>query len=262
MSRWTPFADLDAVLEDLRQSVRRVLGDSYVGMYLQGSFALGAGDAQSDADFIVVVTEKPTGDVEARLRQLHDEIPTRPGVWNRNLEGSYADAETLRNESGLGVPWLFNDHGHRTLQWDTHCNTLHTRWILRNHGIRLDGPPIRSLVDEMPEDALKRAAHANLPGTLDEIAAWADMGNAWTQKYIVQTYSRVLYTATTGRVASKPQALAWALETVDPIWRALLIQVAEDRVLPWRPVDPPRAGGMQQATQYAKYVEALAHQRG
>jgi len=260
MSRWTPFPDLNAVLDDLSQSVRSILGDDSIGLYLQGSFALGAGDAQSDADFIVVVTEPPSGVVEARLRQLHDEIPTRPGIWNKNLEGSYADAASLRDLSGLGVPWLFNNDGHRTLEWDAHCNSLHTRWILRNHGITLDGPSIPSLVDQVPASALRQAALAALPGALDEIGAWADLGNAWTQKYIVQTYSRMLYTATTGRVASKPHALAWAMETLDPGWRPLLLQVADDRSLPWHPVDPPRPGSMERAREYAHYVKGLARQ--
>ena len=255
---WTPFPDLDAVLDDLRSSAHRIIGAAYTGMYLQGSFALGAGDVQSDADFIVVLNEKPTHDVERELRQLHDDIPTCPGVWHQNIEGSYADALALRDASGLGVPWLFNDHGRRTLEWDTHCNTLHTRWILRNHGITLDGPPIRDLVDEVSEAALARAARADLPGTLEGIAEWADMDNAWTQKYVVQTYSRMLYTARTGRVASKPQALAWAMRSLESKWLDLLRQVAEDRDLAWHPADPPRPGSMQRAVEYTKYVEAVA----
>lgn len=261
MGGWTRFAELNAVLADLRDSARQALGSTYVGLYLQGSFALGAGDAQSDADFIVVTTVPPSGAAEASLRQLHSDIPLRSGVWNRNLEGSYADAESLRSMAGLGVPWLFNNHGHRTLEWDTHCNTLHTRWILRNHGVPLDGPPVAKLVDEVPEDALKEAALAGLPGALDEIIAWADIDNAWTQKYIVATHSRMLYTAWTGRVASKPQALAWAMATLAPEWRALLLQVAADRGSPWTPVDPPRPGSMDLALRYAEHVEAMAGAR-
>ncbi len=258
MTGWTGFPDLDVVLADLSKAARRALGDTYVGTYLQGSFALGAGDAQSDADFIVVATTPLSGAREAMVRSLHSEIPTRPGSWNANVEGSYADATSLREPDGVGVPWLFVDRGHREMTWDEHCNTLHTRWILRNHGIVVDGPPPATLVDEVPADLLRAAARASLPGTLDGIAGWADMDNAWTQKYIVQTCSRVLFTATTGRVASKAAALAWALETVDEKWSGLLTQVAQDRGLAWQPVDPPRPGSMEQARAFALYVEDLA----
>jgi len=250
----TPFPELDAVLNGFTREVRTALADTFVGCYLQGSFALGAGDPESDADFVVVTTAPPSGDVEAALRRLHAEIPDRPGIWNRNLEGSYADAASLRTAAGLGTPWLFCDRGHRELVWDEHCNTLHTRWVLRHHGIALAGPPIADLMDDVPADAMRASARAYLPTILDDIRSWADMDHGWTQRYLVQTCCRVLYTCVTGRVASKRDALRWASETLDPEWRPLLAQVAEDRGTRWRPVDPPRPGSMQRAAELAAYA--------
>lgn len=252
----TAFPELDAILADLARSARAILGGTYVGCYLGGSFALGAGDAESDADFVVVTTVPPAGDAEAGLRRLHAEIPDRPGIWNRNVEGSYADLDSLRDNDGVGRPWLFVDRGHREMEWDPHCNTLHTRWVLRNHGIAVDGPPPAGLVADVPEQALRDDARAALPGILDGIRAWADMEHAWTQRYVVQTYCRVLYTMVTGRVASKPDALRWAEDTLDPVWRPLLRQVAGDRLSPWKPVDPPRPGSMERAYEFAAYAEA------
>jgi hypothetical protein len=251
---FTPFPELDAVLVDLAETARTILGTTYVGAYLQGSFALGAGDAESDADFLVVTTVPPAGDAEAGLWRLHHHIPARPGIWNRNVEGSYADLGSLRDNASVGQPWLFVDRGHRDMAWDDHCNTLHTRWILRNHGIVLDGPLLGDLVADVPEQALRDAARDALPGTLDGILAWADTGHAWTQRYVVHTHCRVLYTLTTGRVASKPDALRWAYDTLDPRWRPLLTQVAEDRLSPWQPVDPPRPGSMAAAMAFAAYA--------
>src|SRR5690242_21572044 len=49
-------------------------------------------------------------------RDLHS-FPTRRS----------SDLESLRSVAGLGVLWLFNDHGHRTLIWDTHTATARTR---------------------------------------------------------------------------------------------------------------------------------------
>jgi hypothetical protein len=253
----TGFSELDDVLADLSRSARAALGETYVGTYLQGSFALGAGDAQSDADFIVVTTVLPSGQREAELRALHAAIPSRPGVWNINLEGSYADLRSLRSVDGLGVPWLFVNRGHREMVWDAHCNTLHTRWIMRNHGMVIDGPPAASLIDEVPAALLRASAAETLPGLLDDIAAWADMDNAWTQKYIVETYSRVLHTALTGRVISKAGGLRWALDTLGEEWGPLLRQVAADRSAAWKPVDPPRPGSMEQARSFAAFVEQL-----
>ena len=257
---FTPFTELDAVMHQHTETVRKILGSHFVGCYLQGSFALGAGDAESDADFIVVTQTPPAGDLEARLRQLHQEVPSRPGVWNRNLEGSYADLESLRSLAGLRVPWLYVDRGHREMIWSDHDNTAHVRWILRHRGIRLAGPPIADLVDDVPEEAMRAEARTALPGILDGIRSWADMDNAWTQRYIVQMYCRILFTLRTGKATSKRDALKWAGQTLDRAWRPLLVQVADDRGIPWKPVDPPRPGSMDLACRFADYVQSIASQ--
>ncbi|MEV0678971.1 aminoglycoside adenylyltransferase domain-containing protein [Actinosynnema sp. NPDC050436] len=255
---FTPYAELDALLADLVRSARRILGDTYVGAYLQGSFALGAGDLHSDCDFVIVTTTRPSGAAEAGLRALHDEIPTREGFWAGEIEGSYADTASLRTVAGLGVPWLYCDRGHRVLVNDTHCNTPHTRWILRHHGIALDGPPAASLVDEVPPAALRDEMRAALPTLLDDIATWAPLDVAWTQRYAVTACCRALYTLRTAQVASKRAALEWAVDALDPQWRPLLTQAAEDRALGWDPAQPPRPGSMAETRRFAAYAASLA----
>jgi len=254
----TPFGELNAVLADLVASVRDILRSTYIGTYVQGSFALGAGDMHSDCDFIIVTTVAPQGMPEQQLRALHDDIPTRPGHWTKHLEGSYADAPSLRSVDGIGTPWLFNDHGHRELTWDTHCNNAYSRWILRNHGITVDGPPIEDLVDEVPPAALRSSMRAAMPTVLTDILAWAPPDVAWTQRYIVATYCRTLYTLRTAQVASKRGALEWALTTLDQRWAPLLTQVIEDRDLGWQPTEPPRPGSLAATYDFAAYAQSLA----
>ena len=254
---WTPYPDLDALLADWLAAVRSILGDSFVGAYIQGSFALGAGDRHSDCDWIVACTALPSGDAEAALRALHDELPTRDHPWALELEGSYADVATLRSIDGMGVPWLFNDHGTRTLAWDTHCNTAHARWILRERGIHLAGPPIATLVDPVPAGVLRDSMLVELPTVLAGIEAWAPLHVAWTQRYIVSTYCRTLYTIATDEVTSKRDALLWAMDRLDPRWRPLLEQVAADRAVGWDPEDPPRPGSLEAARAFGAYAEAI-----
>lgn len=50
----TPYAELDQLVVELLGHWRRILGGNLAGAYLQGSFALGAGDRQSDCDWLVV----------------------------------------------------------------------------------------------------------------------------------------------------------------------------------------------------------------
>jgi predicted nucleotidyltransferase len=85
----TRFAELNDLLVDLAQQASAILGDNLVGVYLQGSFALGDSDEHSDCDFLIPVHEPPTTVQETALRRLHDEIPTRPAHWAHHIEGSY-----------------------------------------------------------------------------------------------------------------------------------------------------------------------------
>jgi hypothetical protein len=142
---WTPYADLDELIDELLGHWRRILGDNLAGAYVQGSFALGAGDLQSDCDWIVATQGPLQDDQVAALREVHDEIPTRDGHWPHDIEGSYAPIGELASVAHLGREWLFNDHGHRTLVWDDHCNRAYRRWILREHGITCGGLASTSL---------------------------------------------------------------------------------------------------------------------
>lgn len=252
---WTPYADLDALLDDLLAAWRRILDTNLAGAYVQGSFALGAGDQHSDCDWVVAVHDPVTAAQEAALRALHDEIPTRDGHWVHDIEGSYAPIDELASVAFLGRKWLFNDHGHRTLVFDDHCNRGYTRWILRAHGIVLTGPAPRSFMPSVPADALRGEASAFLPSLMDELATWIDIDAvAWGQRYAVTSVCRVLYTLTTARVASKQGALEWAQRTLDPRWRPLLGQVRDDRQLGWNPNDRPRQGSADAARAFAAYA--------
>lgn len=254
----TRYAELNGVLHDLVTGAQDALGGSFVGAYLQGSFALGAGDLHSDCDFVVVVSERPDAVQEAALRALHRELPHREGHWTRHLEGSYAVADDLRTVAGLGQEWLFVDHGWDEMQWSDHCNKPWTRWILREHGVTLVGPCPSELVDPVPEDVLRAGARAGLAALSDDVLGWCPPQIAWCQRYLVVQAARSLFTVRTAEVASKRDALRWAMMHADPRWRPLLQQVQGDRGLGWDPEDPPRTGSLDEAREFAAYVAAVA----
>jgi hypothetical protein len=255
----TPYADLDELLDELVGHWRRILGDNLVGAYVQGSFALGAGDEQSDCDFIVATYDRPSAEQEQALRALHDEIPTREGHWPHDIEGSYAPIDELATVDALGRPWLFNNHGSRTLEWDEHCNRTFVRWILREHGITLIGPDARSFVNPVPAQAIRREAAAAIPTLMDDLATWIDIDTlAWGQRYAVVTACRILYTLDTAEVASKAGALEWAQRRLDPRWRPLLAQVRDDRAIGFVAGQPPRPGSAEAARSFGEYAVTWA----
>jgi hypothetical protein len=143
------------------------------------------------------------------------------------------------------------------MQWSPHCNSAVARWILREHGVTLVGPPPATLVAPVPADLLRNTMRRQLPTLLDDLRSWAPFDIAWTQRYTVATYCRMLYTLASGRVASKPAALRWARASLDPRWRPLLSQVLHDRDRGLDFTDPPRPGSIDSTLDFAAYAVSL-----
>jgi Domain of unknown function (DUF4111) len=258
----TRFPELNELLGEFVGQVRAILGEAFVGAYLQGSFAVGDADEHSDCDFLVPITTQPDREREEALRALHDEIPTRSGHWCRHLEGSYPLATELRTTDHMGARWLFVDHGSRTLAWDSHCNTPWARWSLRERGITLAGPPPSTLVDTVAPHVMVAAARATLPSLVGDIHSWMPPTIAWGQRYIVTSAARALYTVNTAEVASKRQAILWARDRVDDQWHPLLDQVLADRELGFDSDTPPRPGSLEAAHEFAAYVAQISAAEG
>jgi hypothetical protein len=225
----TPFAELNSVLGEIVSVARRVLERNLVGVYLQGSFALGGGDLASDCDFVAVTRGPVTPDQEIALRAFHDELPTRDGFWNRHIEGSYAPANEIKTLAGLGRDWLYIDHGWREMQWSEHCNTAVVRWILHERGLTLYGLPVKDVVDALPEGVLRADMAREIPTFLPDLFGWISFEIAWAQRYAVESLCRMWFTFETDEVASKRDCINWALPQLDARWRPLLQNAIDDR---------------------------------
>ena len=74
----TKFPELNAIVAELAERAARILGANFVGAYLQGSFAVGDADLQSDCDFLIPVRRQVSAAQEAGLRAMHAGFPDRP----------------------------------------------------------------------------------------------------------------------------------------------------------------------------------------
>jgi len=120
-------------------------------------------------------------------------------------------------------PLLYLNHGGRTLMRSEHDNSQVVRWVTREKGIVLFGPPPSKLIDPVPAEALK----TEVRGTLARVGE-AFLGRAtpidrlWLQSFLVTFCCRVLHTLQTGEIQSKKAGSEWASRTLDPTWAPLI----------------------------------------
>lgn len=282
----TPYADLNAVLDDLVVGAREALGSTFIGAYLQGSFALGDADAASDVDFMIATDGEVTADQLAALNALHARLFTQASPWAQKLDGSYAPAQILRRIEGQprdapgeprGVDWrdpliggspparvyplLYLNNGSKTLIRSEHDNTLVVRWTLREAGITLAGPPPADLIDPIDPAALR----ADVSRVLDLVVGLAldevkPIDQLWLQSFCVTFGCRALHALHSGRITSKRAAAEWAHAHLDARWRPLIEAAAVAyRALPLEarlgPADP---AAVEETRAFLKAVKSRA----
>ena len=226
-----PNEDVNKLLHLLLTKVQAVLREKLVGFYLYGSLSLGDFDPQSsDVDFLIVTTEDLSGKVLEELRDMHASISSSGLPYANRLEGSYIPRAALRrydphnaSHPTIGVDWEFHvgQHG---------GNWVIERHIVREHGVIVWGPSPSTLIDPVPQRELREAVCEMLRDFWQAQLAESEwLRSRDYQAFAVLTMCRALYTLSQGAVVSKPEAAAWARQTLDPKWRPVI-----ERALTWR----------------------------
>ena len=252
----TPYPELNELLRELVRRLLETLGETFVGAYLQGSFAVGDCDENSDVDFIVAVRDELSEVQVADLQLLHGTVFDLECPWAQHLEGSYFPLEVLRRTARAGEALWYLDNGSRSLVRSDHCNTRLVRWVVREMAVTLAGPPPATLVEPIPVDDLRREIRDVITGWGGEILAEPDRWrNRFYQGFIALNYARMLHDLMRGRAGSKRQGAEWASRNLDPRWAGLLDRAWATRADPARSVrEPPDPGDYAQTLEFVRYV--------
>jgi hypothetical protein len=226
----TLYPEINQLLAALYSGARAVLGDNFTGMYLDGSLACGAFDCASDVDFVIVTEVDVVGETFEALQALHERLALLDPVWGIKLEGSYISRTGLRHDDPANrmhpyFEWVEGlKMAAHDATWDIH------RYILREHGVRVAGPPPQELIDPVTPDQLRRAASTILTGwAAGLLAAPEPIRGREYQSYTVLSLCRILYTLQIGDVATKPIAARWCQERLSPPWPTLIERALEGR---------------------------------
>jgi len=252
----TPYEDLNVVLHELVSRIESILGKTLIGIYLQGSFAVGDFDEHSDVDFIVVMDQELSSDQVNHLQEMHDRLFDFGSEWAKHLEGSYFPAAVLRSTAKCGEDVWYLDHGARSLIRSDHCNTLLVRWVVRESGVILYGPPPETLIENISTGALKaeiyKVMHTWGKHILEQPSTY---NNRFYQGYIVLNYSRMLHDLIRGIPGSKREGADWAKAHLDPQWIDLIDNAWDCRPDPARQVrEPADPQAYERTVRFLRYV--------
>ena len=117
--RFTPYDDVNAILGEVLTGARAILGDNFVGMYLDGSLASGDFSYEtSDIDFVVATAREVSAAQMAALVEMHGRIGQTDSKWAIELEGAYIPLPALRRYDSHNATHPYIDRGASKLRWE------------------------------------------------------------------------------------------------------------------------------------------------
>ncbi len=221
----TPHAEVNAVLWELMEGLRAILGSQLAGVYLYGSLTTGEFDRQSDIDVLVATRHEMSDETFASLAAMHDQIAGGDSWCATQLEVAYVPLRTLRRyDAECSVyPHVDRGKGERLHMKEHWSDCIVQRHVLRERGITLAGPHPATVIDPVSEDDLRQAMRDVLPKWAESLLGdAAQLGRRGSQSYVVLSICRMLYTLETGAVTSKRQVADWARKTLDEKWSLLV----------------------------------------
>jgi hypothetical protein len=222
----TPYAEVNLILDGLLAEVQQLLGDNFVGFYLDGSLAGGDFDPQqSDIDFVVVTAAPLADETVSALATMHQRLRDSGSKWGYELEGSYIPQQALRRYDPANAYHPNIERGKTELLCvkEHHSDWIIHRHILREYGITLAGPPPRTLIDPIQPDELRGATAELLRGWwAAQLSDTSYLQHEGYRTYAVLTMCRILYTLEHRTIVSKPAAARWAQATLPNRWSTLV----------------------------------------
>jgi hypothetical protein len=215
--------EIRAVLDQLVNGAKDILGSKFFAAWLQGSSATGHFDDHSDIDFVVGVESDLTEEEVNALQKFHRQLFNHDSPWAKHLEGSYIPREILRDYKHAGKKVWYLDHGSTTFERSAHDNMVAVKWILREKGVVLAGPDPSEVMNTIPISELRMDIYRTFADWAKVIFKNPDeIGNHFYRTFAVLSYSRMLNDIRRGSIGSKREGAEWVKANLDPKWHDLI----------------------------------------
>jgi predicted nucleotidyltransferase len=223
--RPTPYPDVNEVLNILLRSVKEILGEQFIGMYLYGSLSSGDFDPEtSDIDFLVVTKTIPSEETITKLEEMHNQTWATSLERAGKLEGAYVPQALIRRHDPLGPACPTVNEG------KFYVAPLGSDWIIQRHvvrefGVVVEGPEPVTLIDPVGPGEIRES----VVGTLEEWwfpmlddPSWLREHEPAYRAFAVITMCRVLHALEHGTIVSKPKAIQWAQTLLGGPWSQII----------------------------------------
>jgi hypothetical protein len=198
-----------------------------VGLYLYGSLAIGDFDPKnSDIDILVLTRDEIPDDEFDALRGMHTRFNKSGSTWSNKIEAAYIPLLALKEPAPPSALYPQIERGTDLIRSPLEIGWAFQRHTLWEHGVTVSGPAIRSLVNPVDQEEMRRSAAAIIGGWQEQSrndpswVAWAHQRGS--QVFLVLTLCRIRYSLETGHVASKPAAARWVEAACGPRWSPLI----------------------------------------
>lgn len=212
--------EIAPLLERLAEGLSGILGSNLVGLYVYGS-ALGDtfDPARSDLDCIAV-TEEPLTEVEFADLANWFAVAGQEDPWVERLQMSFLIRRTVLDDDPAACLFQYG----RMKRSGSDGNPL--IWLdFFQHGCVLHGPEPQSFLPKITPESFREALAREVGYLREELNVKPD--GEWRDRvsyrvYAVLTLCRILHSARTGHITSKPEAGKWALGRVPGDWHTLI----------------------------------------
>lgn len=212
--------EIPHVVVALAETLRAILGDRLVAVYLGGSYTMGDFvEGVSDYDVLVVTAEALSGIELVAIGEGLDELRRADPEADR-LEGDLAPLDWLSPE-GTTRPVPFFVDGRLQPEPELMLSADNIANI-RHDGIAVFGPPPADLLPAVSADQVRAAVREMLD---DEDSCATEQDAAAAAVDLVRGHRALR----TGMPTTKSDGLRWALGALGPSWQPLLQQAEAAR---------------------------------
>jgi len=180
----------------------------------------------SDVDFIVLTREDISDGQFTALQELHNLFDRSGSLWSKRIEAAYIPLAALNHLSSTTALYPQIEKGTELVRSPLEIGWAFQRHTLREHGIIVVGPSLRSMIDPVSKLEMRRTAATIIRGWQEQSQhdpSWIKwVRQKSSQALLVLTLCRIRYSLVTGSVVSSPAAGHWARAVCGPRWSLLI----------------------------------------